>query len=40
MRYQITEHDADTEIQVQETGEHTPQLLASLQEYSDKQLHN
>ncbi len=32
MRYQITEHDDDVEIRVEQTGKHTPQLLASLQD--------
>jgi hypothetical protein len=32
MRYEITEQDGDVEVQVQQTGEHTPQLLASLQD--------
>ena len=31
MRYRITEHDADIEIHVHETGEHSRQLFASLQ---------
>jgi hypothetical protein len=32
MRYAITEHDGDVEIRVHQTGEHTPQVLASLQD--------
>ena len=32
MRYQITEHDAGIEIQVHQSGEHAPQLLASLRD--------
>ena len=31
MRYRIIEHDTDIEIHVHETGEHSQQLLASLQ---------
>ncbi len=32
MRYEITQHDPDVEIHIRETGESTPQLLASLQD--------
>jgi hypothetical protein len=32
MRYAITEHGADVEIRVHQTGERTPKLLASLQD--------
>lgn len=32
MRYEITEDDNDVEIRLQQTGEHTPQLLAALED--------
>lgn len=35
MRYQITHAGDDVEIQVQDTGESAPQLLAALQECRD-----
>lgn len=35
MRYSISDDGDDVEIRVQETGEHTPQLLASLRQCQD-----
>ena len=32
MRYEMSEQDEDIQIEVHQTGEHTPQLLASLQD--------
>lgn len=32
MRYEISEQDTDVQIQIHQPGEHTPRLLASLQD--------
>jgi hypothetical protein len=32
MRYEIAEHGRDVEINVRQTGEHAPELLASLED--------
>ena len=32
MRYEIAEHGSDVEIHVRQTGEHGPELLASLED--------